>query len=106
MKKLVLKLINYYQKNISPKYPPRCRFTPSCSEYAKECFIRFNFFKASWLTFKRLCKCNPFHKCGYDPVPEKKVKKKKVGEPILETEISNVSDTTETLDNINDIIKE
>ncbi len=76
MKKLVLKLIDYYQKNISPNTPPKCRFIPTCSEYAKECFIRFNFFKASFLTIKRLLKCNPFHKIAYDPVPEPKCKKK------------------------------
>ncbi len=77
MKKLVLKLIDYYQKNISPNTPPKCRFIPTCSEYAKECFIRFNFFKASFLTIKRLLKCNPFHKIAYDPVPEPKCKKNK-----------------------------
>lgn len=75
MKKLVLKLIDYYQKNISPNNPPKCRFIPTCSEYAKECFIRFNFFKASFLTIKRLLKCNPFHKMEYDPVPEPKKRK-------------------------------
>ena len=77
MKKLVIKLIENYQKNISPNTPPKCRFIPTCSEYAKECFIRFNFFKASFLTIKRLLKCNPFHKIAYDPVPEVKPKKKK-----------------------------
>lgn len=76
MKKLVLRLINWYQTKISPNTPPKCRFIPTCSEYAKECFIRFNFFKASFLTIKRLLKCNPFHKMAYDPVPEKKQKKK------------------------------
>ncbi len=76
MKKLVLKLIDFYQKHISPAKAPRCRFIPTCSEYAKECFIRFNFFKASALTIWRLIRCNPFHKIAYDPVPEKKVKKK------------------------------
>lgn len=80
MKKLVIKLIENYQKNISPNTPPKCRFIPTCSEYAKECFIRFNFFKASFLTIKRLLKCNPFHKIAYDPVPEVKNKKKKTHE--------------------------
>lgn len=77
MKKLVIKLIEYYQKNISPNTPPKCRFIPTCSEYAKECFMRFNFFKASFLTIIRLLKCNPFHKIAYDPVPEKKTRKNK-----------------------------
>lgn len=77
MKKLVLKFIDYYQKKISPNTPPKCRFRPTCSEYAKECFTRFNFFKASFLTIKRLLKCNPFHKMAYDPVPLPKEKKTK-----------------------------
>ncbi len=72
MRKLMIKLIEFYQKGISPLRPGKCRFTPTCSEYSKECYKRFNFFKASWLTFKRIIKCNPFHKVAYDPVPEKK----------------------------------
>ena len=72
MKKLVLKLINFYQKRISPCSSKKCRFIPTCSEYAKICFERFNIFYASFLTIKRLLKCNPFFEIGYDPVPEKK----------------------------------
>lgn len=73
--KLPLKLISYYQKNISPNSPPKCRFTPTCSQYAKECYEKFNFIKASFLVTKRLCKCNRFFKCGYDPVPLTKEEK-------------------------------
>ncbi|MGM9970918.1 MAG: membrane protein insertion efficiency factor YidD [Anaeroplasmataceae bacterium] len=72
MKKLILKLIDNYQRNISPNKPKRCRFIPTCSEYAKTAYNRFNFFYASFLTIKRLIKCNPFHKMAYDPVPEEK----------------------------------
>ena len=46
----------------------RCRFHPTCSEYALECFQRFNPIKASWMSFNRIGRCNPLHAGGYDPV--------------------------------------
>ncbi len=73
--KLPIKLIEKYQQGISPTKPPRCRFTPTCSQYAKECYQKFNFAKASYLTAKRLLKCNPLFKPGYDPVPLSKEEK-------------------------------
>ena len=75
MRKLMIKCIDFYQKGISPRKPGKCRFIPTCSEYAKICYERFNFAYASFLTAKRILKCTPFHKCAYDPVPEKKEKK-------------------------------
>ena len=75
-----IKLIKWYQKDISPNTPSRCRFTPTCSEYAKECYEKFNFVKASFLTTKRLLKCNPLFKPGYDPVPLTKAEKKALKE--------------------------
>lgn len=74
MKYLFIFLIRVYQKCISPFTPPSCRFYPTCSEYAAEALERFGFFYGSWLTVKRLLKCQPFHSGGFDPVPEKKVK--------------------------------
>ena len=74
MKRLAIWLIKFYQKGISPKKPPCCRFTPTCSQYALEAFERFGFFKGGYLSLKRLLKCHPFHAGGYDPVPEKKAK--------------------------------
>lgn len=76
MRKLALKLIDWYQKKISPNTKPRCRHSPTCSNYAKEAYTRFNFVKASLLTTKRVLTCNPLFKPKYDPVPEKKVKTK------------------------------
>ena len=72
MKKLIKKMIRNYQLNISPHKKKRCRFTPTCSQYAYEAYTRFNIFYATFLTIKRLIKCNPFHKMDYDPVPEEK----------------------------------
>ena len=76
--KFPIRLIEKYQQGISPTNPPRCRFTPTCSQYAKECYQKFNFFKASFLTTKRLLKCNPLFKPGYDPVPLTKEEKRKL----------------------------
>lgn len=73
--KLPLKMISWYQKEISPNTPPKCRFIPTCSEYAKECYQKFGFAKASYLTTKRLLRCNPLFKGGYDPVPLTKEEK-------------------------------
>ena len=75
MKKAAVLLINFYQKHISPYKKPCCRFYPTCSEYALEAFENYNFFSALFLTVKRIIKCNPFCKGGYDPLPEKKLKK-------------------------------
>lgn len=62
-------VIRFYQKAISPYLAPRCRFTPTCSTYALECFQKFGWLKAFWLSLKRLLKCHPFCKGGHDPVP-------------------------------------
>ena len=77
MRKLAIKLILWYQKKISPASQRRCRHYPTCSQYGLEAYQRFNFFKASYLTAKRIISCNPFVKPKYDPVPEKKLKIKK-----------------------------
>jgi hypothetical protein len=68
MNRIALYLIRFYQGCISPYIPPSCRFTPSCSNYAKEAFMRFGFFKAFYKSAIRILKCNPFHPGGYDPV--------------------------------------
>ncbi|MBR6523190.1 MAG: membrane protein insertion efficiency factor YidD [Clostridia bacterium] len=69
MNKFVLAILNFYRNHISPNKPPCCRFTPTCSEYAKEAFEKYGFFKALRLTIWRLLRCNPFSKSGYDPLP-------------------------------------
>lgn len=61
--------IVFYRKFISPLKPPLCRFYPSCSQYALEALEVHGAFKGSWLAVKRICKCHPFHRGGYDPVP-------------------------------------
>ena len=69
MKKLLLGLIRFYRKRVSPLRPPCCRYIPTCSEYALEAIGKYGAWKGSWLALKRLLRCHPFHKGGYDPVP-------------------------------------
>lgn len=70
MKRIFLLLIRFYQSQISPAFPPRCRFSPTCSQYALEAIEKYGAGKGSWLAFKRLMRCNPFYKGDYfDPVP-------------------------------------
>ncbi|HOJ62812.1 MAG TPA: membrane protein insertion efficiency factor YidD [Spirochaetota bacterium] len=68
LNKIAVSLIKFYQKYISILFPPSCRFYPSCSEYAKLAFLKYNFFKALGLTIYRILRCNPFNKGGYDPL--------------------------------------
>lgn len=75
MNKLFISLIKFYQKNISKNSKPHCRYTPTCSQYGLECFEKFNFFKAFFLTSFRILRCNPLSKGGYDPVPLNKFEK-------------------------------
>jgi putative membrane protein insertion efficiency factor len=69
MKYVLIFLITLYQKLLSPWLPPTCRFTPSCSQYAKEAVNKYGAFHGISLALKRLLKCHPFHAGGYDPVP-------------------------------------
>ena len=62
-------LIKIYQLFISPLFPSSCRFTPTCSQYALEAIKRHGIFKGGFLTLKRISKCHPWGKNGYDPVP-------------------------------------
>ena len=70
MKTLFLSLIRFYQKHISPAFPARCRFSPTCSAYAYEAICKYGALKGGLLALKRFLRCHPFHKGDYfDPVP-------------------------------------
>lgn len=70
MKQVMLFLIRFYQKHISPAFPPRCRYEPTCSQYALEAVTKYGALKGGWLALKRLCRCHPFSKRDhFDPVP-------------------------------------
>ena len=66
---ILLGLIKSYQYVISPLMAPSCRFTPTCSQYASEVIIKHGALKGSWLSFKRVLRCNPWNPGGYDPAP-------------------------------------
>lgn len=68
MKKILVFLINFYQKIISPYLPNSCRFYPTCSEYAKQAINKHGVIKGTSKSIKRLLKCHPWHEGGYDPV--------------------------------------
>ena len=70
MKRLLLALIRFYQRHISPGLPPRCRFCPTCSQYALEAVERFGAGRGGYLALRRFLRCHPFYKGSlYDPVP-------------------------------------
>ena len=71
MKKILIKIINWYQKNISlwlESKNVRCKYYPTCSEYTKQAIIKYGTIKGIFLGIKRILKCNPFSKGGYDPL--------------------------------------
>lgn len=72
MKKILVGMIRWYQRNISSRRPPCCRFTPSCSAYTIEAIEVHGALKGCLLGIWRILRCNPMCKGGYDPVPEKK----------------------------------
>lgn len=69
MKSLLIVLIDIYRMYISPRFPSKCRYVPTCSEYTREAIEKYGALKGSWLGIKRICRCHPGHPGGYDPVP-------------------------------------
>lgn len=70
MKKIFIVMVRLYQKYISPlKKSSSCIYTPTCSAYALEALEKYGAFKGMYLTVRRILRCHPFHKGGYDPVP-------------------------------------
>lgn len=69
MKNILIALVKFYRAAISPYRRPCCRYYPTCSQYALEALEKYGTFKGGWLAFRRILRCNPFHKGGYDPVP-------------------------------------
>lgn len=69
MARLLVALIRFYRRAISPMTPPSCRYTPTCSAYAEEAVRRHGAARGGWLALRRLLRCHPFGSSGYDPVP-------------------------------------
>ncbi|HEY9285277.1 MAG TPA: membrane protein insertion efficiency factor YidD [Pyrinomonadaceae bacterium] len=68
MKSVLLFSLRFYKAAISPFLPPACRFTPTCSEYAYEAVKKYGALRGVWMGARRLSRCHPFHRGGYDPV--------------------------------------
>ena len=67
-KKILLGFIRFYQIFLSPVFPPACRYYPTCSEYAREAIITRGIREGSWLALRRIIRCHPWSRGGYDPV--------------------------------------
>jgi len=68
MRGLIIGLIKFYRKFISPLKGPSCRFCPTCSQYAMDAINKYGLIKGSYLSIKRILRCHPFNKGGYDPL--------------------------------------
>ena len=70
MKEFLLRAIRFYRRHISPAFPGKCRFRPTCSQYAIEAIQKYGALKGSWLALRRILRCHPFNNGDvYDPVP-------------------------------------
>lgn len=69
MRRMLMAMVRFYRAAISPLRPPCCRFYPTCSQYALEALEKYGALKGGYLSVRRVLRCNPFHKGGYDPVP-------------------------------------
>jgi putative membrane protein insertion efficiency factor len=69
VQRTLMQMVRFYRRYISPLLPDSCIYSPTCSEYALEAIGKYGAAKGSWLAFKRILRCNPFHRGGFDPVP-------------------------------------
>ena len=70
MQKFLISSIKAYQYLLSPYLAARCRYMPTCSQYTKEAITKHGAVKGTVMGITRICRCHPFHKGGYDPVPD------------------------------------
>ncbi len=69
MKYLILPIIRFYQRFLSPLMGNNCRYLPTCSTYTYEAIDKYGVVKGGWMGIKRISRCHPWHPGGYDPVP-------------------------------------
>lgn len=68
-RRLAVLPIRFYQRCVSPFLPPTCRFRPTCSQYALEALLAHGLLRGTWLALRRIARCHPFARGGFDPVP-------------------------------------
>ena len=73
MRRVLVLVLRFYKRFVSPYLPPACRFTPTCSEYAMEAVAVYGPIRGSWMAGLRLLRCNPFCPGGHDPVPSRRI---------------------------------
>jgi len=71
MQEFLISSIKAYQFLLSPYLVARCRYMPTCSQYTKEAITKHGTLKGATMGIARICRCHPFHKGGYDPVPDR-----------------------------------
>jgi putative membrane protein insertion efficiency factor len=69
LRALILRIIRFYQRALSPLLGNNCRFHPSCSQYTYEAVERYGAAQGTWMGLRRICRCHPWHQGGFDPVP-------------------------------------
>jgi putative membrane protein insertion efficiency factor len=89
--RFVLAFIRFYQRALSPLFPPSCRFFPTCSHYTYQALERFGIWRGGWMSAQRICRCHPWHPGGFDPVPEKEALKKEALESASEALVTDSS---------------
>jgi putative membrane protein insertion efficiency factor len=70
MRRLLILVVKFYRRGISPYLPPACRYNPTCSAYALEALERHGAVRGSWLALRRILRCHPWGGSGFDPVPD------------------------------------
>ena len=81
MKKALILLLKFYKRHISPMLGAACKYVPTCSEYAMEAIETHGVIHGCFLTVKRILRCNPFSKGGYDPVPPRRTENRRHENP-------------------------
>lgn len=69
LRRVLIGIVRFYQRGVSPFTPAACRFTPTCSEYARQSLERHGALRGGWLSVRRILRCHPWGGQGYDPVP-------------------------------------
>jgi putative membrane protein insertion efficiency factor len=67
--RVIVASIRFYQRSVSPAFAPKCRYTPTCSAYAADAISIYGLGKGLWMALRRLLRCHPYHRGGFDPVP-------------------------------------